>query len=168
MQSFKDTKDRPWEITINVSAIKRVRDVLHVDLLQVLDGGLVEKLSTDPVLLCDVIFVLIKPQADAKNVSDEEFGAALGGDAIDEATTALLEELVNFSRRSKREALRRLLQKINQLDEKASERVIAEIDSGRLDRMLEAELDRHLSPGVPGAGDSSGDARASPASTPTP
>ena len=181
MKAFTDTNDRTWEITLNVAAMKRVRDAFRdaehpensVDLLDVLDGKLLERLSNDPILLCDILYLLIKPQADAQGITDEDFGAALGGDAIDDATTALLEELVNFSRRSRRAALRTLLAKIDQLEAKVSERVIAEIDSGRLDQMLEQELEQALNPSevpgaLPGAGSSSGSARASPASTPTP
>jgi len=51
------------------------------------------------ILLCDVIFVLVKPQADAAGVSDEQFAAALGGDAILAAQTAFYEELVDFFRK---------------------------------------------------------------------
>ena len=34
--------------------------------------------------------------AEKQKISDEDFGRGLGGDAIDSATTALLEELVDF------------------------------------------------------------------------
>jgi len=165
MKTFKDTTDRTWNIMINVSAIKQVRSALDVDLLGIIEGSKVlEKLIDDPVTLCDVLYVLIKPQADAQQVTDEEFGAALGGDVLEKAVEALLGELIDFFPQAKRAALRRLLEKIDQLEKKVADRVIAEIDSGRLDQMLEQELDRALR--TPGS--SSGSARASPASTRSP
>jgi len=35
----------------------------------------------------------------SENISDIDFGRAMAGDAIDSATTALLEELTDFSRK---------------------------------------------------------------------
>jgi len=97
MRTFKDNAGRDWTVAVNVAAIKRVRSLLDVNLLKVVEGKLIERLVGDPVLLVDVIFVLCKPAADAAGVSDEQFGEAMAGDAIDSATKALLEELVDFS-----------------------------------------------------------------------
>ena len=97
MKTFTDNAGRTWTVAINVDAIKRVRGLLSVDLLEILDGQLIERLYRDPVLLCDVVYAVCKPEADARNVTDEEFGRAMAGDAIEHATKALLEELVGFS-----------------------------------------------------------------------
>ncbi len=97
MKTFTDNAGRTWTIAINVEAIKRVRGLLNVDLLEIVDGKLIERLIRDPVLLCDIVYAVCKPEADAKNVSDENFGRAMAGDAIEHATKALLEELVGFS-----------------------------------------------------------------------
>jgi ribosome biogenesis protein Tsr3 len=45
----------------------------------------------------DVLFVVCKNQADQAGVTDEQFGMAMGGDAIDLATKAFLEELTSFT-----------------------------------------------------------------------
>src|SRR5690606_30386907 len=95
MTTFNDTTGRTWTISINVDAIRRVRSLLNVNRLDAVDGKLLEQLVVDPVLLCDILFALVKPEADAKNVTDEDFGRALGGDALDHATTALLEGLAD-------------------------------------------------------------------------
>jgi len=92
MKTFTDNAGRTWTVAINVDAIKRVRDLLEVDLLEVLDGKLIEKLYRDPVLLCDVVYTACKPEADARSVTDEDFGRAMAGDAIEHAAKALLEE----------------------------------------------------------------------------
>ncbi|MCR9218211.1 MAG: hypothetical protein NXI14_13545, partial [bacterium] len=79
MRTFKDNQGREWTVEITVAAIKRVRGLAGVDLMEVLEGsnGLIEKLVRDPVLLCDVIYAACKPQADERQVTDETFGASM-------------------------------------------------------------------------------------------
>ncbi|MBU0717313.1 MAG: hypothetical protein KJ749_03615, partial [Planctomycetes bacterium] len=59
-----------------------VKGLLDVNLLELEAGDppLLTRLGTDVILLCDVIFALVKPQADTSGVTDEQFGAALGGE----------------------------------------------------------------------------------------
>jgi hypothetical protein len=102
MKTFTDNAGRTWTVAINVDAIKRVKGLLDVNLLEIVEGTLIEKLIRDPVLLCDVIYAVCKPQADEQNISDEDFGRAMAGDAIEHATRALLDELVGFSPKPER------------------------------------------------------------------
>ncbi len=168
MRTFKDNQGREWTVEITVAAIKRVRGLAGVDVMEVLEGsnGLIEKLVRDPVLLCDVIYAACKPQADERQVSDEAFGASMAGDAIEHATAALLEELVDFCPSPRDRAnLGRVLKATRDVMDKARdvvERRIDElIDSGALERtVLEA-----VPPTVEAAaGGSSGSAPASSAS----
>lgn len=98
MQTFVDTENRTWVISLTIDAIKRVRGLLDVDLLglELGDPPVLTRLGTDVSLLCDVIYVLIKPQADKLGVTDEQFGAALGGEVILAAQTVFYAELINF------------------------------------------------------------------------
>lgn len=160
MKTFKDNADRTWTVTVNVDAIKRVRSLLSIDLMEAVEGKLIERLVGDPVLLCDVIYCVCKEDADAKGITDEEFGRAMAGDAIELATTALLEELVDFFPQGKRQLLRKALAKLETLQETMLAVVSERLDSPELDAQLLAEL-RKL-------GDSSGDSPASSESTPVP
>ena len=140
MKTFKDNADRTWTVTVNVDAIKRVRSLLDVDLMEAVEGRLLERLVGDPVLLCDVIYCVCKEDADARQISDEDFGRAMGGDAIELATAALLKELVDFFPQGKRELLRKALAKLETLQATAIDVVSKRLDSPELDRHLEAEL----------------------------
>lgn len=160
MKTFKDNADRTWTVTVNVDAIKRVRSLLSIDLMEAVEGKLIERLIGDPVLLCDVIYCVCKEDADAKGITDEEFGRAMAGDAIELATTALLEELVDFFPQGKRQLLRKALAKLETLQETMLAVVSERLDSPELDAQLLAEL-RKL-------GDSSGGSPASSESTPVP
>lgn len=169
MRTFKDNQGREWTVEITVAAIKRVRGLADIDLMEVLEGsnGLIEKLVRDPVLLCDVIYAACKPQADEREVADEAFGASMAGDAIEHATAALLEELVDFCPSPRDRAnLGRVLEATREVMDKARdvvERRIDElIDGGALERaVLEAVPPRT---DQAAAGGSSGSAPASSAS----
>lgn len=100
MKAFKDSAGRVWQIEITIDAVKRVRDLLGLDLLdQASDTEKVPaitKIGTDIVALIDTIFVILKPQADAANISDVDFARAIGGRAALDAQTAFYEELADF------------------------------------------------------------------------
>ena len=104
MQNFKDRDGREWQVVLNVFQMKRVRAALGVDLINVIeldkDGqvrvDMIDKIANDPCLLVDILWVLVQDQARTLNVTDEQFGTALAGDAIENATKAFLDELVDF------------------------------------------------------------------------
>ena len=158
MKTFTDNAGRTWTVALNVTTLKRVKSLCGVDLLDAVnDGGkLLERLTGDPVLLCDVIFSLCKEQADAKSITDVDFGCAMAGDPIEAATTALLEELVDFFPRGKREVLRRALQKMHQYEEKFLKAAHLKLDDPKMDEAVDKAIENALTPG-----DSSGSAPAS-------
>lgn len=159
MRFFVDNAGRTWTVTVNVDAIKRVRGLLNVDLLEIIEGALIDKLIRDPVLLCDVVYAVCKPEADARDVTDEEFGRAMAGDAIEHATTALLEELVAFCPSPRDRAnLGRILAATWRMMDRARDLIEQRLDSGILEKLGEQALARAMS--------SSGDAPASAESTP--
>ena len=63
MKTFRDNKRRVWTLEVNVAAIKRVRGLCKVDLNSIVEvdsenrptARLLEQLSSDPVLLVDVL-----------------------------------------------------------------------------------------------------------------
>ena len=157
MKTFKDNAGRTWTLGIDVAAIKRVRSLLDVDLMSAVEGKLLERLVSDPVLLCDVIYCVCKPEADSNGVSDEEFGRAMAGDAVDHATTALLEELVDFFPQARRRLLAKALGKLKTLEARALEVAEMKLDSPELEAEMEAALQS--------IGGSSGSSPGSPEST---
>ena len=160
MRTFVDNAGRTWTIVINVDAVRRVRALLKVNLLQAVEGKLIEQLVSDPVLLCDILFCLCQPEADPRGVTDEDFGRAMGGDAIDRATTAFLEELVDFFPFAKRRVLTKALAKLRKLEALALDHAEKRIDSLEAETQLQALLAAPRN--------SSGNAPESSASTPAP
>jgi len=113
MTTFRDTAGRTWQISLTIDALKRVKSLLQIDLTEPLQGEppLMTRLAIDVLLLCDVLFALIKPQADAAGVSDEVFGASLGGEAILAAQEALTQEWLDFFQNLRRTHLVTAIQK---------------------------------------------------------
>ena len=98
MRTFKDNADRTWTVAVNVTAVKRVRALLDIDLYAVINDGIkgLAAIVSDPVKLADVLYVLCQEEADKRQVSDEDFGRSLAGDAIFRAADAFVEAVIDF------------------------------------------------------------------------
>lgn len=139
MRTFQDNAGRTWTIAVTVDAVKRVRDLLNEDLLDV--ENVLKRLMIDPILLCDCVYCVCKPQADAEKISDVQFAQAMAGDTIAHAKTALVEEIVNFSPDARdRENLALAVEKYNTMADRARELVKAKLQSPTLSREIEAAL----------------------------
>lgn len=138
MHTFKDNAGRTWTVALNVDTIKAVRDLTKVNLLEAVEGKLLERLANDPILLCDVLYALVKTEADKANISDADFGRALYGDAIDAATTALLEELVDFFPKRRRGMVNRTLRLLLAVDTKAVALAEKKLDAVNADEVVES------------------------------
>ena len=150
MQSFKDSKGIIWTIEVNVGAIKRVRALCGIDLLNVITVGedgkpnteLLDRLSDDPVLLVDTLYAVCQPEIEKRGLTDEEFGMSFDGDALVAAAHALLDGVVDFFPEAKRRMFRKVLT-VSRRFEDATNRYLAEtLDSGKLDEALELQLQK--------------------------
>lgn len=164
MKTFTDNTGRPWQVAINVDAVKRVKGLLSIDLMDATEGKLLERLIGDPILLCDIIYALCKPQADASGISDEDFGRAMAGDAIEAATAAMLEELVDFFPSRRRALLGKAVGKLRNLEAMVMTAAENRLDSPELERQLQESV-RVL---LQNAGRPYGDSPGLSASTPAP
>jgi hypothetical protein len=101
MKTFKNADGPEWQISITYAAIKRVKGIIpEVNLAGYADGKppLSTRLVTDIELFCNTLYALCKPQCDERKLTDEQFGAALGGDAIYAAREAFFAEWADFFR----------------------------------------------------------------------
>jgi hypothetical protein len=143
MKIFKDNAGRTWTVDVNIAAVKRVRSLLGIDLIKgVVKEGVIDELATNPVLLCDVIYAVCKPDADKKNITDEQFGQAMAGDAIELATEALLKELVDFFPEAKRRVLRKAMGRFKKMEMKALEVADKYLEDPESEKEMEQEIER--------------------------
>jgi hypothetical protein len=94
MATFTDSTGRKWVLAVTIGSLKRAK-ARGVDLLE---GGTIAGIWADPPMLCDAVFALVQPQAEAAGVSEDAFFDAMAGAPVAEASRALTEELVLFFR----------------------------------------------------------------------
>lgn len=141
-QRFTDERGREWRLAIDVPTIKRIRDELSIDLLRCLeDQTVLSRLVDDVVQLVDVLWLVCRDQAEGAGIDDVEFGRRLVGDAIDRAVTAFLAALCDFFPPAKRAVMRRILDKIHQVEARTLERAMTIVQSDRIDHAIERHLD---------------------------
>lgn len=150
MHCFTDTQNRTWSLIVNVATIKRVRALCDIDLSSIIsldpngkaNVDVLEKIANDPVLLVDVIYALVKPEADSKGITDEEFGTSMAGDCIETATEALLEEIVDFFPEAKRKILRKIVETTKRFNLQARTTLETILTNPDLDNQITQELKR--------------------------
>lgn len=126
MSSFTDTLSRRWDVDVNVGAVKRVRSMCGVNIYDVMDTSkesLAERISTDPVLLVDVLYALCAPQAEKRGIPADRFAEGFQGDVLDEAADALLEGIAFFFPAAKRKLMLAALKEIREEKARMEEQV---------------------------------------------
>lgn len=126
------------------------------------------KISEDPVLFGNVLFAIVFPQAQAAGVSDEQFGEALGGVALEQAFRAFQEAWVGFSRSPAERTLRRKLAESGErVAKKAEQTLQTKLSGAEMERMeneavekMGEQIGRGLA-SLAGSGERSTDAPAS-------
>lgn len=145
MPSFKDNKDRPWELMIDAPAAMKIRAEWDAKFL--LNDGAEDntytRLATDPVLLCGVVYLLCEKQRKEREISDEDFYLQVMGDAIDRATEAMLAAIVNFTPARTREILQAVAS-LTSMQAKAVEMTLEKITDPATQEMFIRELSKKL------------------------
>lgn len=157
MKTFCDSQGRTWVLQITIGAIKRVQGLCDVNLAKLMDGEppLLTRLEADLELLCNVIWALVKPSADQQQITDHEFGAALGGEAILAAHDAFWSELADFFQGLRRTELVKAIEKQRAMVAAAVRAADARIEALDVEALVRSTL-----------GDSAGNSPASSASIP--
>lgn len=101
MASFRDCEGSLWEIRVDIPAVKRVRSLAGVDLLNVAVNdrkASVYVALSDPVSFAEIVYALCKPEADKRGLGDEAFARLLDID-VEPLAEAILGEIADFFQR---------------------------------------------------------------------
>lgn len=144
MKTFQDNKNQEWQIALTYASVKRVKDLLDIDLTKAMEGDppMFRVVQEDLLLLCNILYVVCKPQADAKGITDEQFGELLGDVQIFAASNAFYAEWVGFFRNLQRPESATMLEKQRSLMTRAYAKVNQELSSPKVDQLLEHALDQ--------------------------
>lgn len=136
MATFLDRAKRSWVLRIDLGRAQRIRDEFGVDLLAWSERTF-EQLQ-DPFTLGGIIWTLIEADATRRNVTIDDWNAAIDGNVIEQAGEALLEAIIDFFPPRKQELMRKMA-----ADAKAIETAWMTTTIHRLnDPTLKANLDR--------------------------
>jgi hypothetical protein len=123
---FKDSKNRKFEGVIVLPTVVRLK-ALGVDL-----GGdlpvMLQQLQADPELLGNVLYLVHEASAKELDVSDQDFGYLLNGDTLAAAFDSLVDAIINFSQPAMRPAMRKLVEKGNEVTRIHMERLETEVN----------------------------------------
>lgn len=126
-----DDPIRTWELAIDVTQIRLVKDLVGVDLHTAMDdgqAGLIALLRDTPRLV-DVVFTLVRDQAKEAGVTDQDFGRALRGDTLDAMADAFVAELIDFFPSRVAIPLRHLVEKGKKVAQAMTSQALARLDA---------------------------------------
>lgn len=146
MQIFK-AGGREWVLLVDPPAIEKCRAKLNFD-IGARDCSQLEPLNNDPLLVCNVLWLLVEEQAEKANVTRQAFMSTLKGDDGYNAHIKLQEAIIDFFPTHQREALRAMLmehvQAEAQIQAAMKERLAKQVTAEKLTAKGVAEMNRTL------------------------
>ena len=131
MRSFRDSKNRTWTVEITVGAVKSVKALVGVNLLDTQ-----KVLVLDVIEIIDTLYVLCKSQADQLGITDEDFGAGFGGDTLKEAVEVFQEAYIDFFPEARTRALlKRTLDRVKTAETDHLDKIETKLDA-KIDQAL--------------------------------
>jgi len=146
--TFKLRDGSAFVIEISMATVKRVRQLLGVNVLDILGTG--EELGgyiTDDVKTVDVLCAICRPQLEAKHMSDEDFGRGFDQEALVNATNTLMDEVANFFREPRKGLVKQAIAKARALSAEMERRQVAAAERALSALDLETLLETHMKPG---------------------
>lgn len=145
MRTFRDNEGREWVLALTLGSLRRIKASAGLDML---DLGKWDKeasnpflrLTRDAVTLADTLCALCHTQIVERQITEEQFAESLGGQSIDDALIALVEEWADFFRQGRREMdsmlLRRALEVLMETRSKMAQAVAVMDREMTVDKIL--------------------------------
>jgi len=150
MQSFCDNEGRRWNVSINVSTVRRVRERTGFEFGSCLqdDGEVFFSMLNNMEMLTDVLFHVCSGQCKDAGVNMEQFADAFDGEVFDQAGPALQRAFAFFCPNPFRQVLLNMMEiQATVTDDTAKEEVETTI-SPASKSAPKSELSQDLTPSV--------------------
>ena len=138
MRTFDDATGQSWTVRVDLQTAKEWKRRLGFDVMGLPKaewkplGAILE----DPVQMVDLLFLTCADECRRRNLTDEDFGRLLFGDAIEDAAVALIEAISDFfPSPSHRKTLAKILaaaRKVMERTEAQAETILQGIDPDKL------------------------------------
>ena len=126
---FRDDLGRAWNIHVSCSALKRIAAHAGFDIADISNGKAIDLFGGNPTHLLDVLWPLVKADAEKRGIDIDSFGDGLRGDALSTATDTVKEELLAFFPTPRRRLMERLLARMEKIVEQSLVTAEKEIDN---------------------------------------
>ena len=162
---FLDRKNRRWDLDLTWSAVQQLKREIALDIEDLVPkqgdakGASFQAFHdfiTDGLRLFEALWVLLKPECERQNITQEDFGAGFGGDTFEAAGLAFTQALIDFFPNHLRKALlRKVLEKGKAAMAIAGTRLAKEMDKIDLETLVNTNVDEALKkssgelPGLP-------------------
>ena len=141
MTKYIDSQNLEWTLKLNVGVLETLQEHgIDVESLFSDPNKLADLFLSKPKKICEMLYVILEKQIKDRNITPQEFAESLDRDTLDEATNALLQEVVLFFQRGAtapviREKVPSLLK---EMDQKIVERMRQRFDKtlGSLDTVM--------------------------------
>lgn len=100
MARFKDSSGQEWELSLSTGMLAKLRTDAAFVLTKQQAATQLAGLMDDPELFGRVLWVMVERQANERKIEPESFAFGLDGDAIERATTAMMEAAIDFFQRA--------------------------------------------------------------------
>lgn len=133
MATFKDSTGAEWRVALNAGVLGDLKRDAGFDLGKAAAAGdrLGEILFGEPGTIADVVWVLVRDQAERAGLTAEKFAYLLDADTLDRAAVAVAEAVIDFFHRGRaaqmKAQLPTLLAKANREIEAATARAVESI-----------------------------------------
>ncbi len=112
MKAFKTTDGTEWQVVVNVATIKRCMDDTGLRLTDLFASeAKIGEFFADDVRFCEVLFSVVRPQAEAAGKTLDDFLAGIDGTVIEGAVEALLAEVADFFQEPRKGLIKKTLAK---------------------------------------------------------
>ena len=141
-RTFTDYDGHTWSIEVTIPEVARVKKELGVLLLDLVDlkGELFQRITGDVIFLCDLLWVVCRPQAEQCQTTDEQFGRALRGDALEKALDALFLAVADFFPKERAALVISLHQRMSRYGQVAMELAAEKLNEATSDQQIQAAV----------------------------
>ncbi len=130
MPNFTDTLGRTWPLAISYATCKKILAQCDINILDVAQiDQTIGRMRLDNLLVGDIVLCLCSTECTARGISIDNFQDSLDGEALDCASSALLEGLANFFRRGQKgKLLTEMISKLKKMELTATNQALADIE----------------------------------------
>ena len=151
---MKDNKGREWNFQFSALTTRDLAAETQLD-TKAIDGenSLLQQVGKDESLFFRVMWITIRPQAQAMGVTEDAWLSSLDNESLQIAMQEWCQAYINFSQPARKQVLSKVLANVLRKTEEANKAVEAAIASGEIDRVIEMAMGQPtatLPPSSPG------------------